>query len=246
MSTSKFPLAERRMPPAESHDVGRNELSLARLRAIAQVTRLRRHQNEPLSDAPRSYIVRSGLVAISAAPASDRSAIVELLYPGDILMAGDAAPLPELKLVASLPCEFWRLSPGALAAEIARDGTLANELLERQNAQRSRLQLHVAILSGLSSEQRTAALLIEAACRLGARNANGVAFELPWSRSELADYLALNADTLSRIMSRLTHSGLLERISRTQLAVRDWQALLTLCPLSQAVLALHKPRWLSV
>ena len=98
----------------------------------------------------------------------------------------------------------------------------------------------MAILAGLASEQRVAALLIEAACRLGVNDGKSISFDMPLSRTEVAEYLALNADTLSRIMSRLTHGNILERSGRAQMTIRDWDELVAHCPLANAVIALHK------
>jgi DNA-binding transcriptional regulator YhcF (GntR family) len=62
---------------------------------------------------------------------------------------------------------------------------------------------------------------------------------MPLSRNEVAEYLALNADTLSRIMSRLVRENVLARSSRAQITIRDLDALKAHCPLSDAVTALH-------
>ena len=69
--------------------------------------------------------------------------------------------------------------------------------------------------------------------------AAGVAFELPLSRTEIADYLALNADTLSRIMSRLKGRGLVARTGRDRALVADWDGLCAMSPLAGALAAAH-------
>ncbi|MEQ1718430.1 MAG: Crp/Fnr family transcriptional regulator [Hyphomicrobium sp.] len=240
MSSSKITLAERRPvtePPAgfdlENGPVGR-------LRSIALAQRLRRRQRLTLQGHDAVYIVRSGLVAVEGAPLPDARAILELLYPGDIVVPSLQAPIPDLALTTATAAEFWRLSVSAFTQELHRDAALSDHVFHRLNAQRARMQLHVAILAGLASEQRVAALLIEAACRLGNRDGKAISFELPLSRTEVAEYLALNADTLSRIMSRLTQSNVIERSGRAQMTIRDWDGLVAHCPLALAVMALHK------
>ena len=228
------------MPSRSPAPFDPDAVPLGRLRSHAQVQRFRRRQRQLLSDVASIYIVRSGMLTLNTGANPESSTIVELLYPGDVLSTAGIAPLPALAMSASVAAECWKFAPQVLAAEIARDGALANFIVERQYAQRARLQLHVAILAGLTSEERVAALLIEAACRVGAGGGDAILFDLPWSRVEVADYLALNADTLSRIMSRLTHGGIIARLSRSQLTVRKWDELLSLCPLAEAVIALHK------
>lgn len=241
MPTSKLTLAERRpltepLPTFDPETTG-----LIKLRSVAQVQRLRRRQRLAFLAPDNVYIVRSGLMAVEGAPVANRRSIFELLYPGDILVPGLQAPIPDLGLTATTSAELWRLSSHTFTQEMHRDSALADLVFHRLNAQRARMQLHVAVLAGLASEQRVVALLIEAASRLGVRDSRGVSFDMPLSRMEVAEYLALNADTLSRIMSRLTHSNIIERTGRMQMTVRDWEALLAHCPMANAVSALHTP-----
>lgn len=240
MSLHKTNLAERRIAAEVPAGFDQDNAALARLRSLAQVQRLRRRQRFTLFGAENVYLVRSGLMAIEGAPAADKRSILELLYPGDLLVPGLQAPIADLALTAATAAEIWRISTHAFMHELQRDSGLAELVFQRLNTQRARLQLHVAILAGLASEQRVAALLIEAACRLGINDGKSIAFDMPLSRTEVAEYLALNADTLSRIMSRLTQSHVLERSGRAQMAVCDWDALAALCPLANAVIALHK------
>ncbi|MEZ5900341.1 MAG: Crp/Fnr family transcriptional regulator [Hyphomicrobiaceae bacterium] len=214
---------------------------LSKLRSLAQVQRLRRRQRLALFGAEHVYIVRSGLAAVEGAPVTNSRSILELLYPGDVVVPGLQAPIPDLGLTATTPAELWRISAPTFLQEMHRDSRLSDLVFHKLNSQRARLQLHVAILAGLASEQRVVALLIEAASRLGVRDSRGISFDMPLSRTEVAEYLALNADTLSRIMSRLTHSNIIERTGRAQMTVCDWDGLMALCPMANAVIALHAP-----
>jgi CRP-like cAMP-binding protein len=94
-------------------------------------------------------------------------------------------------------------------------------------------------LGGLSGEQRVASFLIELALRLGTPGGSGISFDLPLSRTDIADHLALNADTLSRIMSRLKTRGLIAQTGRTRAVIPDWTRLCELTPVADTVLALH-------
>ena len=212
--------------------------ALARLTVNAQTLRLRRRQ--PITQtADGILILRSGMIAAEHAALGTERTMVELHYPGDIISAPPASLAPMMTYTSMAPSEVWRLSAADFSAAMANDAELTNYVLQQLNLQRARKQLHISMLAALSSEQRVAALLLQAAGHLGTTNGQSVSFEMPLSRTEVAEYLALNADTLSRIMSRLTREGVLARSSRAQLTIRDMDALKAYCPLGDAVLSLH-------
>ncbi len=62
-----------------------------------------------------------------------------------------------------------------------------------------------------------------------------MAFELPFNRKDIADYLGLNPDTLSRIMSRLKAAGLIGHSERNRAVVRDFPALAARTPAAQSL-----------
>jgi len=240
MTSSKTYLAEPR-PMLEPSAVGDVDTApLARLRSLAQVQRLRRRQKVSLLGHDTVYVVRTGLIAVEATPLAGTRTILDLLYPGDIVVPSVLAPVPELSLTTATQAEIWRIPSTTFTQELSRDPQFCDYVFQRLNMQRARSHLHVAVLAGLSSEQRVAALLIEASCRLGYNDGTAISFDMPLSRTEVAEYLSLNADTLSRIMSRLTNSRVLDRSGRAQMTVRDFSALCALCPLADAVMTLHK------
>ena len=100
----------------------------------------------------------------------------------------------------------------------------------------ARQALHVATLGQFSCEQRVVTLLVELALRTGVSLPSGVAFELPFNRKDIADYLGLNPDTLSRIMSRLKTAGLIGHSERNRAVVRDFPALAARSPAARPLL----------
>lgn len=213
--------------------------ALARLIKQAQTLRLRKQQ--VLSATPETVmLLRSGIIAAeSSASGADRT-MVELHFPGDIITSTAIGLAPALIYTSMAATEVSRLSTGMLNDAVAGDAELAGYIVTRMNLQRARLQLHISMLAALTSEQRVAALLLQMASHIGTEYGNSVSFDMPLSRSEVAEYLSLNADTLSRIMARLVREGILARSSRAQITVRNLDALKANCPLSDAVVSLHK------
>lgn len=240
MTSTNTPLATRQpFLKTEASAAGAASAVLSQLSSHAQNVRLRRRQTLPAAAPDTVYIVRSGLVAAEYSALPTGRTMVELLYPGDIISPSLQVLTPGLTHTTMSATELWRLSLATLNAGMANDAALTDFVLQRLNLQRSRMQLHISMLASLTSEQRVAGLLLQAACHLGISNGGAIAFDMPLSRSEVAEYLALNADTLSRIMSRLVREKVLARSSRAQMTIRDMAALKAYCPLSDAIMALH-------
>lgn len=212
---------------------------LARLRVHAQSHRLRRRQTLATASADSVFIVRSGMLSAQTAAIATRPAIVELLYPGDIISLALADTAPGAIHTALVAAEVWEMSLESFRQELSRDPGLATYLFQQLRQQRARTHLHILTLSRLTSEERVAGLLLEVALRLGSRVGQRMSFDMPLSRNEVAEYLALNADTLSRIVSRFGRDNILQKSSRVQMSVSDVDALKALCPLHDAILTLH-------
>ena len=184
------------------------------------------------------YIVRAGLLILQTLPPGQRRQLLTLLYPHDIFAPAFAPPLAG-SVLSSIAASFWHLPAHTFEALLAEDLELTQYVCCRLADQYARVVLHTAIVGGLSGEERVASFLIELALRLGSPDASGVSFTVPLSRTEIADYLALNADTLSRIMSRLKGRGLVARNGRDRVRVADWDGLCVLSPVAGALAAVH-------
>jgi CRP-like cAMP-binding protein len=85
----------------------------------------------------------------------------------------------------------------------------------------SRSQARMVILGRMTAQEKVGAFLIELAERSRERSADGVV--LAMSRYDIADYLALAAETVSRTLSELGQSGAirLEDTHRVRIVDRD-------------------------
>ena len=214
-------------------------VAMTRLQGRAQFVRLGNRYALAALGSGFVYVVAKGVVGLECGVVPGVRAITALLYPGDILVPELQAPLSGLALTSQRPAEFWKLTTTAVAEESARDSQLWQAIFLRLNAQNARAQMHTAAMSALNSEERVAAFLIEIGIRLGVPAAGAISFELPLSRYSIADYLSLNADTVSRTFSALAAAKIIERRGRFQISVRDWPALAAKCPLSETITKLH-------
>lgn len=151
-------------------------------------------------------------------------------YPGD-LIGGPSDAHPRAVVQALADVEVRRLQPSVVQQLMATDADFAMSIVNADlSKQAGRLSLHCAMLGRLSGEERLVTLLIEIASRSGRRIADRVDVHLPIGREDIADYLGLNADTVSRNFSRLRRDGLIELDGRSHLHIPNWERLVALSP----------------
>jgi CRP-like cAMP-binding protein len=160
---------------------------------------------------------------------------VALYFPEDAVCSRLAPLEADAALTAATEAEIWRMRSGAFEELAARDPATARFFHEALAADAARQALHSATLSQLNGEERVATFLVELTLRAGIKPSGGAAFEMPLTRKELALYLGLNADTLSRIMSRFRSTGVIGRSERNRIVVRDVSELMRLTPAAAAL-----------
>jgi CRP/FNR family nitrogen fixation transcriptional regulator len=88
-----------------------------------------------------------------------------------------------------------------------------------------RTQCHMMTLGRRTAVERVACFLLELAERLRA----GIVLELAMSRQDIADYLGLTIETVSRTLSRLQTEGFIKLAGCRQVRIARPAALLALC-----------------
>jgi CRP-like cAMP-binding protein len=210
--------------------------------AVAIATRAGQKLAPATEGGETAYLVVSGVLVCRAALPGGRHQIMSVFYPGDIFCTRLMPPLAGAVLSAATASgEVWRLPWPLLEAAAGAEPEIARFVSGRLMQQAARAAMHAFRIGSLTGEERVASLLIELALRTGTPVGQGVAFELPLARTDMADYLALNADTVSRIVSRLRVKGLLAQSGRRRLICRDLSALEKECPISGAITQMHRP-----
>lgn len=171
--------------------------------------------------------VESGCVALEAPLADGMRRTLLLLYPGDEIGSDLLCALPRLEVAAA--------SPSVIVRRRGEGGRPAPAIVARLLA---RSALRAIMLGHLTMEQRLVSLLLEMSSRLGKAAPGGIVLDLPLSRAGMAEYLAINPDTLSRVMARLKARGLVAMPTRRRAILKNVAALLELTPLADALRSL--------
>lgn len=89
----------------------------------------------------------------------------------------------------------------------------------------SSAQEHQLVVGRPSADERVAAFLLA----MSARHHGSYVFELPMPRSDVADYLGLTIETVSRAITRLKRHRLIRLDGSRRIEILDIDALQTLC-----------------
>ncbi len=176
--------------------------------------------------------VRDGMLAVDLVLDNGERQILDFLMPGDIIPLIAHVASKEVAVRAVTVATLFQPVEQAPAASIVK---LWERLFEQCQAQLARANIHEMMIGRLDAESRVASFLVHLALRSNGVLGSGIRLALPMSRHDIADHLAINPDTLSRIMTRLETVGLIERISRHEIRIGDIGNLSLLTPLSKMI-----------
>ena len=103
----------------------------------------------------------------------------------------------------------------------ARDGDIARELWTLTAGDLERTQNHLLLLGRKNAQERVATFLLE----MAVRNASEGLVELPMSRQDIADYLGLTIETVSRTLTQLEDDAAIEIPTSRRIVLRNKSAL---------------------
>ncbi|MCC7410053.1 MAG: helix-turn-helix domain-containing protein [Gammaproteobacteria bacterium] len=113
---------------------------------------------------------------------------------------------------------------------------LLHEILLKVGTEMSRGHQLRLLISQRGAEERLAIFLLDLSARLGERGYSPTDLMLPMSRYDIANYLGVAAETVSRTFTRFEQQGLLA-VDRRQVRIRDAAGLRTLTAHPQAAMA---------
>ena len=165
------------------------------------------------------YRVVSGSVRTYKLLADGRRQIGGFYLPGDMfgLEPGDEHTFSAEAIVESKVLVIKRSAVTALAK---RDTEVARQLWNLTGRELRRGQDHILLLIK-SAHERVATFLLEMAERVSAGNA----VDLPMSRQDIADYLGLTIETVSRTLTHMESLATIEVPSSRRIVLRNRAAL---------------------
>lgn len=170
------------------------------------------------------YRVVSGAVRTFRILADGRRQICEFHLPGDTF-GFEPSAIHRVSAEALGPTRLVAVRRAALLDNADSAPDIARLLWRAAVADLQRSQEHVMRLGHRSAAERVASFLLDVARRLGGHDA----FDLPMSRQDIADYLGLTIETVSRSFTQLQALGLIAVRCCRHVELSDRAALVEMC-----------------
>ena len=162
--------------------------------------------------------VVSGVVRSCKIGENGSRCVLAFYLPGDLFGCTDVRH--SLSIEAATDTVVLFLKRRSLLSLATRNTRIANRLLSATTNELACAQEHIMLMSK-SAKCRVASFFTDLWVRLGKANY----LDVPMSYQDIADYLGLTIETLSRSITDLERSGLISRVSGRKLLLRNQFAL---------------------
>ena len=162
--------------------------------------------------------VRSGTVKTCVIDTSGREQVLGFFLPGEIIglnaIHSARYPCNAMAVDTVLLCRFSFPAISTLATRLPGLQQQLFKLLSQDIGKAS-------LLAGdYSADERMAAFLVTLSRRFAARGFSATRFRLSMTRTDIANYLRLAAETVSRVLRRMQDNGLIS-VDRREMVIND-------------------------
>ncbi|MDO3723032.1 fumarate/nitrate reduction transcriptional regulator Fnr [Marinobacter sp. chi1] len=161
------------------------------------------------------FAVRSGSVKTSIITESGEEQITGFFMPGELVgldsMSHETYACTARALERTSICEFPVDKLEELTGKMPELQHHMYHLMSQEIQNGHQLAM---LLSKNTAEERIAALLLSLSSRFERRRMSGTHFSLPMARSDIANFLGLAVETVSRVFTRFQNQGLIKARGR--------------------------------
>ena len=165
------------------------------------------------------YEVRSGSVRLTRVLENGRRQVIAFGLPGDIIgfPNGDRHHT-DCDIIANADIVAY---PRRMLETEGADPQTHQRLLDAALNEITAMQDHFMMLGRKSAVEKVASFLLVLAQRTGTLSDGGMMFSLPMSRADIADFLGLTVETVSRTFSLLRKRGIISLETPQTVSVHD-------------------------
>lgn len=184
--------------------------------------------HEPLAhegdDSNYIYEIIEGVVSSCKIFSDGRRQIVAFAYPGELVGLGHQGTY-RYDFEAVSVAKVRAIPKTQLLNAIRERPEMAEKLLDMATSEVAQVQEHSINLGRKTALERVASFLVDLAERKGGADDDVAVFELPMSRAEIADFLGLTIETVSRNLTKLRARHVIEVTQMTNLTIPDMDRL---------------------
>ena len=155
------------------------------------------------------FCVSKGLMALRTHHADGTSTLLKLAYPGDVIgfrsFLGNGRHKTEAR--ALLPSRVCTVAHRDANRVVRGNPSVLTRLAARCISEIDRSHERIIAAATTSNKQRLSDLLHDLMAAHGKRDGNHLRMQLPLSRSDLADLIGVQPETMSRLFKRLQNDG---------------------------------------
>ncbi len=170
------------------------------------------------------YQVETGAVALYKVLCDGRRQVLGFAYPGDFIGLGAQGEYV-INAQAMKPTRLRCLPLSALRRIARQDPWLGFRLYEALASELAATRELLLTTGQRSACERLVAFLLALSRRNARRGQDPLAFDLPMTRTDIADFLGLTIETVSRTFTKLRMLGLIELPHASRVRVLDFERL---------------------
>lgn len=171
-------------------------------------------------DADFIYEVTEGLIACHNYLPDGRRQITSFYHPGDVIgLSHDG--LHHTNCSAAGPAKVRSIPRSMLMREIQNRPEMATKLLAVATNQLADMESHFVLLGRKCALEKVASFILALARRHADEDALSASFKLQMNRTDIADYLGLTIETVSRSLTKLRIAGVIEMPETSMILVPD-------------------------
>jgi CRP/FNR family transcriptional regulator, anaerobic regulatory protein len=159
-------------------------------------------------DASSAYGVESGLMMLERVASDGARQVIAFVFPGDYI----GIPLDGRHMVSAKclkPTKLWRYGFDRLNSLLERNPRVEAAIHSVTNRILAYTLDQVCVLGRMTARERVLYFLLHLAEREGKASTSPLLVDVPMTRLDMADYLGLTVETVSRTLSQLKTEGII-------------------------------------
>ena len=169
-----------------------------------------------------------GVASMSRILPDGRRQVVGLLFPGD-LVGRPFSPISPFDYVAVTDIRVCAFNRPLFETALRETPALEQRLLEMTLDELDSAREWMVLLGRKSAQEKLCSFMVMAAKRAlrleRRRPMDGILIELPLTREDMADFLGLTIETVSRQIGALKKAGVIELIDARHILIPSWDDL---------------------